>query len=268
MKTIIKYCCVVTLSVLLNSCYTNKEIAVIKTGGVAKEKLEKDEKVIAPTNGETYLTYNKNNKRELVPSNVVSFYAGKKMKFTPVYTSTVHYPFATFDKKFYYTNFKTAVIDPIGCLLGIAGIATCIVGAVPTYGQSLIYIDESASLLDFTPYDFTYYKSKKCRNGDCIGKQVTSNVQLDIDLYCQKNNPMKEILVIIDNLPEGAKLNSYKIIKGKGKLLDIVHNTYMKDGKEYHEYRLIGKNNQFAKKHTKIKIKQNITYQFKEGYFD
>ncbi len=268
MKALIKYLPVIIILISFSSCYTSR-VATINSGGFEYERVVNDYIKEAPTHGETFITYNKENENIRSKSNIIQFNLKSKIySGSPYKASTIKYPYATFEKKLYYTNLWT-VTDPLFSTLGVATLGLAIVSVPATFGSSLSIVNDilnSPNWIDFTPYDFTYNKNYKGRNQikDAI---ANSNVQLNIDLYCMKNQPMKDTLFVVDFLPEGAKLNSFKIISGKGKLSNVIHESFIKGDREYHVYKLIGKNNLFARKHTNIKIKQNITYQFKEIYF-
>jgi hypothetical protein len=253
----------------LASCSSSR-IAQIRTGGFEYKTLESDYISEAPTNGETYLTYRDSNEVVQSNSNIIQFNVqSRTVKKPSSIPKPVQYPYATISKKCYLSNFRT-LIKPIRSIAHIGYLIFAIISVPPTFGGAIALVNQMlnvSSFIDFTTYDLTNQLNFKNNRNSDVDQKVDAVIQLSVDLYCAKRQPLNDTLRILDNLPEGAKLNSYKIIGGNRFLKDVKHISYMKDNREYHEYKLIGENASFAEKHANVTIKQNITYTFLDRYF-
>lgn len=185
----------IPLPILLNSCRFGSPVWKVTSGGP----------------GETYAAYNNG---EVVSSNVISytvFRPGQRIKENRLKISRPtesfkyvqrkpQYPDVNVSKSFVKTNIGNLLVDII-----------VYAAWLPSGGQALHW---AAPVLQ---RDFILYQS--CSHGrQCTGQQHTvhKNVLLETNIVAKKAD-LKGNVVVLDNVPDEIRVDSYQVKKKKGK---------------------------------------------------
>jgi hypothetical protein len=216
---------------VMSSCSTYRYPAKIMTGGysngiIRDTVLKANEFKTFDVDGDSYVRYG----ADSVKSNTVELSLYKKVP-----------------AKLSFKGFKVWYIflAPVAPFIGIYYIINPPPHAYATIDKSF--------------YKNHLYYVADCPSGDCRNTTYSVKVLMNIEVRCRKEQ-INDTITLTDNLPIGAKLNSFSVIKGEDKVSKVIHSQTLINGQECHTYKIVGQGGTFKKRKTKIKILQDISF--------
>ena len=150
-----------------------------------------------------------------------------------------HYAFVVVNKYFYKFLWWRPIVGSL---------------AIPlTYGSSLGYLNPS-------PHKKTQIETEIIENEEYVDRTIyNKQILIETRVWCKKDE-INDNVIVVENLPEGITVNSYKvkIKKGKRRIENVSYEEKIIDGETCHVFTIKG-NNGILRKKNKVWIILDVT---------
>ncbi|HOY31522.1 MAG TPA: hypothetical protein PKW80_06555 [Bacteroidales bacterium] len=249
------------LLIVATSCKT-VPVAYLKTGGIHKKSNVPDSLI---TKNETFAYYKKDSNTVIVPYNDITFslkndtaeldrakikkikkdrsdkektYLMERKQKIKNGKSNKKYSFVLTDKYFYKFNVGNLIYD-----ISVLALDAVVIALVNAGGASSALL-----LISLRPvHEKKFVIDEKCDStGNGYGLSFHKKILLRTEIVCRKDE-IKDSVVIVENLPEGIKMDNYKvkIKQGLNIVQEVQYKEKTKDGKNYCQFKIIPKNGSF-----------------------
>ncbi len=248
----------------ISACTWNKSLVAIQYGGYVNDSIQSAQKGKSIEQGQCYASYTKNGETINLQSNTIEFYLSEKIdgfdtqqmiehnKKNPIKRGATlvdhdleKYAYARITNEFYKSKPLKPFWAVIGILAGPLTLGTSWFNMVPnnckTYETYPVWVE----IYTGDTYD---YRNLSFKN----------QILTEVNVFC-KNDKINDSLIVTQIFPEGTQLRNFKIKAKKGEKVKVEHTSSNKDGKEYHEYKILPVDKTFNHKKTKVWIIQNVS---------